>query len=90
MGIGGHTVSCIACGADVDRSDAREYDKEGHRWERRGKSFEYLCKPCYQDLSKADRTGLETQLVDAGAGTKPRREFLHHYFQTADEPDPRE
>jgi len=82
---GGRTVACIACGTDLPRSDAREYDKEGERWDRRGKSFEYLCKPCYQGLSKADREGLESRLVAAGAGQRSQREFLVRYFDTVDE-----
>ncbi|MFB6104256.1 MAG: hypothetical protein ABEJ57_04115 [Halobacteriaceae archaeon] len=81
----GRTVACIACGAEVPREDAREYDKEGERWDRRGKSFEYLCKPCYQELSKADREDLESRLVAAGAGTQTREEFLARYFETVDE-----
>nr|WP_241881412.1 hypothetical protein [Halorubrum sp. Ib24] len=39
-------VTCIACGATLDREDAREYYKHGDRWSREGKEFEYLCKPC--------------------------------------------
>ena len=38
------TVTCIACGDSISRSDAREYDKLGDRWEREGKDFEFLCK----------------------------------------------
>jgi len=58
------TVVCIACGASVSRSDAREYDKEGDRWERRGKTFEYLCKECYRDLCHQPRDELERLLVE--------------------------
>lgn len=86
------TVTCIACGTECDRSDAREYDKQGDRWERRGKHFEYLCKPCFQDLSKVDRDGLEEHLVAAGAGERDQMTFLQRYLSLTvdgDEPDGR-
>ncbi len=38
------TVVCIACGNSLLREAAREYDKEGDRWNRRDREFEYLCK----------------------------------------------
>jgi len=72
-------VCCIACGETVARSDAREYDKYGDRWNRDGKSFEYLCKPCYKECWHVDRTGLEDRLEAAGAGTVDRSEFLRRY-----------
>lgn len=81
------TVTCIACGDEVDRSDAREYDKEGDRWDRRGKSFEYLCKPCFRTLSKADRSDLEATLVDIGAGERDRESFLRRYLASSEEAD---
>lgn len=84
------TVTCIACGDAVDRSQAREYDKEGDRWERRGKSFEYLCKPCFQALSKADRSDLEEALVEAGAGTTDREAFLRRFLARSEEADGRQ
>ena len=60
----GTTVVCIACGTSLPRSDAREYDKQGNRWERHGKSFEHLCKECYRGLCHQPRDGLESLLVD--------------------------
>lgn len=62
------SVTCIACGMELPRSQAREYDKYGDRWEREGKSFEFLCKDCFRDLTKQSREGLECQLEQAGAG----------------------
>ena len=58
------TVVCIACGTSLPRSDAREYDKLGNRWERHGKSFEHLCKECYRELCHQPRDGLESLLID--------------------------
>jgi hypothetical protein len=75
----GGTVTCIACGDDVPRSKAREYDKHGDRWERRDKTFEFLCKPCYRDCCHQPRDGLETDLVRAEAGTVDRETFLAQY-----------
>ena len=57
------TVTCIACGRSVARSSAREYDKEGDRWSRAGKEFEYLCKACHGDLCHQPREDLETLLA---------------------------
>ncbi|EMA08996.1 hypothetical protein SAMN05443574_11425 [Haloarcula vallismortis] len=78
-------VCCIACGDTVARSDAREYDKYGNRWNRDDKSFEYLCKPCYRENCHFDRTGLEDQLEAAGAGTVSRGAFLRRYQHIAAE-----
>jgi hypothetical protein len=58
------TVVCIACGTSLPRSEAREYDKLGNRWERHGKSFEHLCKECYRELCHQPRDELEALLVD--------------------------
>jgi len=77
----GSTVTCIACGEQVDREAAREYDKHGDRWSREGKSFEYLCKPCDADRCHSPRDGLESDLVAAGAGTLSREAFLARYFE---------
>ena len=74
------TVACIACGTSLTRDDAREYDKHGDRWDRDGKTFEYLCKPCFRELSNASRDGLEARLVEAGAGTADRETFLARYL----------
>ena len=56
-------VTCIACGTDLPRSDAREYDKAGDRWDRHDKEFEYLCKECHGELCHQPRDGLEETLV---------------------------
>ncbi len=79
------SVICIACGASVSRSEAREYDKLGDRWDRTGKQFEYLCKPCHRDLSHQPRTDLEPLLVELGAGTRSQRSFLNEYCSTVRE-----
>jgi len=60
----GTTVVCIACGTSLPRSEAREYDKHGNRWERHGKSFEHLCKECYRGLCHQPRGELEALLID--------------------------
>ncbi len=72
-------VTCIACGAEIDREDAREYDKYGDRWDRRDKAFEFLCKPCHRDCCHQPRAGLEALLADAGAGERDQGTFLAHY-----------
>lgn len=77
------TVCCIACGADVSRTDAREYDKHGDRFEREGKQFEFLCKPCYREYSHQPRDDLESTLVEAGAGTTDDATFLKQYVAIA-------
>jgi hypothetical protein len=82
---GGETVTCIACGETVARSDAREYDKHGDRWERQDKSFEHLCKECFAELCRQPRTGLETTLDAAGAGERDRASFLERYQELAEE-----
>lgn len=74
-------VTCIACGAEIPRSDAREYDKEGDRWGERDRDFEFLCKPCYQDYCHQPRRGLEDDLVRAGAGHADQAEFLAAYHE---------
>lgn len=73
------TVTCIACGERVTRSDAREYDKYGDRWDRRDKRFEYLCKGCFADLCRQSRDGLETALSEAGAGETDQSTFLERF-----------
>jgi hypothetical protein len=74
-------VTCIACGAEVPRSAAREYDKHGDRWEREGKEFEYLCKPCDRDCCHQNRDGLEELLVRAGAGRTDRDTFVRRFCE---------
>lgn len=82
-------VTCIACGETVARPDAREYDKEGDRYDRRDKEFEYLCKPCHREIDNQPRGNLETLLVESGAGDVPREEFLERYTELATERGPR-
>jgi hypothetical protein len=77
------SVVCIACGTSLPRSDAREYDKEGDRWEREGKEFEHLCKDCHGDLSHQPRAGLEAMLLEVEAGADSRTEFLKQYVSMA-------
>jgi hypothetical protein len=76
---GGASVTCIACGKSLARSDAREYDKHGDRWDRRGKEFEFLCKPCDRDLCHQPRDDLEELLTAADAGDSDRDSFLARY-----------
>ena len=82
---GSDSVDCIACGETVRRSDAREYDKEGDRWDREGKQFEYLCKGCHDDLCHQTRDELEDLLVDIDAGTLAETEFLDRYRRAVEE-----
>jgi len=80
---GEETVTCIACGESVARSDAREYDKHGDRWQRSDKRFESLCKPCDRQRCHAPRKGLEDRLVAAGAGTGDDVAFISRYLALA-------
>ena len=82
---GDDEVTCIACGETLPRSDAREYDKHGNRWERRNKEFESLCKPCHRELCHQPRAELESLLVEIGAGTRSREEFLSAYAEAVQE-----
>jgi len=77
----GSQVTCIACGSSVARSDAREYDKHGDRWDRENKEFEYLCKRCHRDLCHQPRKGLEALLVESEAGESDRDAFLARYHE---------
>jgi len=88
LGSGDESVSCIACGASVPREDAREYDKHGDRWDRDGKRFEHLCKPCFRDLAKQPRRGLEASLEAAGAGRVDDAEFLSRFLDASGEEQP--
>lgn len=76
---GDRTVSCIACGASLPREDAREYDKQGDRWDRRDKEFEYMCKPCHDELCHQPRPELESLLVAVGEDAGDQGEFLADY-----------
>jgi hypothetical protein len=82
-------VTCIACGETVSRRDAREYDKEGDRYDRVDKEFEYLCKPCHGDIDTQPRGNLESLLTESGAGEVDRGEFLERYAELATERGPR-
>ena len=83
---GSDQVACVACGTELRRDDAREYDKHGDRWERNGKSFEYLCKPCFRRECHQPRDELEALLVDLDAGDGRSNEaFLEAYVQAVDE-----
>lgn len=77
----GSEVVCIACGTRIARSDAREYDKYGDRWNREDKRFEYLCKPCHSGLCHFSREGLEAKLLQAGAGETDRNAFLRNFTE---------
>jgi hypothetical protein len=79
-------VTCIACGEEVPRTAAREYDKHGNRWERTDKEFEYLCKECHSDLCHQPRGDLETVLVESGAGERARESFLTRYTEIVTDP----
>jgi hypothetical protein len=79
------SVTCIACDEEVPRSQAREYDKHGDRWERRDKQFEFLCKSCYRECCHQPREGLESILVRAEAGRADRETFLAQYHEAVDD-----
>lgn len=73
-------VTCPACGAELERREAREYDRFGDRWERAGKTFEYLCKPCYRRACHLPRHGLEDTLVAVGHHTSPAA-FVSAFYE---------
>lgn len=87
MRLGGDEhVTCIACGLTIIRSEAREYDKEGDRWSRRGKEFEYLCKACYRDLNHQPRDELEGLLIDIEQPIcMTQEEFIRRYNRLVEE-----
>jgi len=80
---GDSTVTCIACGASVARSDAREYDKYGDRWSREDKSFEFLCTACDQARCHSPRDGLEDRLIEAATGAECPETFVARYLAIA-------
>jgi hypothetical protein len=82
---GNETVTCISCGNRVTRQQAREYDKFGNRWERTGKEFEYLCKPCYRGECHQPRDELESILIEMNAGSVSQEEFLRAYARLVHE-----
>jgi len=79
------TVTCLACGEQVTRSKAREYDKHGDRWDRGEKTFEHLCKSCHADLCHQPRDELEELLVESRAGETNRDAFLSSYLEAVEE-----
>ncbi|MGM0606302.1 MAG: DUF7562 family protein, partial [Halobacteriota archaeon] len=64
----------------VPRSDAREYDKEGDRWDRHGKAFEYVCKACYKDLCRLPRDDLESIILDIEGAGLSQEAFVRRYL----------
>ena len=83
---GSDPVACVACGTEVSRDDAREYDTHGDRWERNGKAFEYLCKPCFRRECHQPRDELEALLVDLDAGEGvDDEEFLAAYVDAVED-----
>jgi len=78
---GRRTVICIACGDSVLREDAREYDKEGDRWSRRDKEFEYLCTDCDDEIDHQPRDGLESLITSIESDGLTTEEFLDRYAE---------
>ncbi|TKX72721.1 hypothetical protein [Halorubrum sp. GN11GM_10-3_MGM] len=81
------TVVCIACGDSVLREDAREYDKEGDRWNRREKEFEYLCADCDDEISHQPRDGLESLILSIESDGLTTEEFLDRYADAVEDDD---
>ena len=79
------TVTCVACGDQITRSMALEYDKYGDRWDRDDKEFEHLCKACHRELCHHPRDELEDLLVDLEAGTSETDDFLADYLEAVEE-----
>ncbi len=78
------TVTCPACGESIARSEAREYDKEGNRWERHDKSFEHFCKRCFRELCHQPRGDLESTLADIQESGLSQSAFLARYIAAVD------
>jgi len=81
---GKQTVTCPACGESIARSEAREYDKEGNRWERHDKSFEHFCKRCFRELCHQPRGDLESTLTDIQEPGLSQSAFLARYIEAVD------
>ena len=79
------TVVCIACGDSVLREDAREYDKEGNRWDRLDKEFEYLCTDCDDDICHQPRGGLESLILSIESDGLSQAEFLDRYTDAVED-----
>lgn len=82
-GKSGHDVECIACGEELSRSQAREYHKDGNRWDRQNKHIEYMCKDCHRNQNHQSRDGLEETLIDINAGTLDTVQFIERYYEAA-------
>ena len=84
-------VMCIACGVEVSRHEAREYDRYGDRFQRRGKRFEYLCQRCDAELCRHPREGVEARLCAiepvVTSRTELMRRFLSEHGQTSGQKD---
>lgn len=78
------SVICLACGDRLDRSNAREYDKYGDRWERSDKEFEHLCRSCHHDLCHHPRDELEALLVDLETAASDTDDFLSAYIEAVE------
>lgn len=78
-------ITCPACGASLTRSEAREYDKHGDRWDRRNKDFEYFCKSCHADLCHQHRDDLEELLCEINAGKCSDSEFFFRYWTAVED-----
>lgn len=74
-------VICPACGREIQRCEAREYDRHGNRWERTGKTFEYLCKPCHREISHLPREDLEDTLCSIGGPKQSPEAFVGAYYR---------
>ena len=78
------TVTCPACGESIARSEAREYDKEGDRWERHDKTFEHFCKSCFRELCHQPRGDLESTLTEVQESGLSQSTFLRRYIASVD------
>lgn len=85
-------VTCIACGVRISRSDAREYDRFGDRWDRANKEFEYLCKRCFADECHFPRDDLESILMTLDGDSTSVAGFVRAYYRAVanheDNPNP--
>ena len=84
------SVDCIACGRHVAREGAREYDPYGDRWDREGKVFDFLCKPCHNEQCHLPRRGLENRLVAIENESSSAVGFISAYFESLRQPDEHE
>lgn len=76
-------VTCPACGTQLARTRAREYDRHGDRWDRDGKEFEYLCKPCHRAACHLPRGELKETLEAVGKQPSPEA-FVAAYYREVD------